>query len=117
MHFNMKDISESNLPGFLRLSSKFYTRRCIVAGLQGLRLNPIFLLEGNERCLIVLHNPKTSRSYISLLELFFFEGEKKETNSTSFISRSYLKRVFSFCRRKYSIAQPLGLSIDDEMLL
>lgn len=78
MHLHMKDIiSESNLPGLLRLSSKFYTRQCIVAGLQGLRLDPMFLLEGNEQCLIVLHNTKTSRSYISLLELFFLRGGKK----------------------------------------
>lgn len=79
MHLHMKDIiSESNLPGLLRLSSKFYTRQCIVAGLQGLRLDPMFLLEGNEQCLIVLHNTKTSRSYISLLELFFFKRGKKK---------------------------------------
>lgn len=57
------------------------------------------------------------RKLHKLVHAFFFKRVKKGTNTSSFISKCYLKRVFSFCRRKYSNAQLLGLSVDDEMLL
>lgn len=122
MHLNIKDIiRETDLPGSLILSSKFCTGNAvqvIVAGVQWLILDPVFLLEGQKWYLMIKHKTRTLGSYTSLFMLFLFSKRvKKGTNMSSFISKCYLKRVFSFCRRKYSNAQLLGLSVDDEMLL
>lgn len=69
MYLNMKSIIiETNLPGALRISSEFYTRQYTVAGFQWVRLDPVFPLEGNKWCLVMLHS--IWRRNTSLLELF-----------------------------------------------
>lgn len=72
MELNIKDIiKETDLPGSLTLSSKFYTRQCIVAGLLWLILDPMFLLEGQIWYLIIQHKTRTLGSYTSLFMFCF----------------------------------------------